>query len=410
MFMRFQPHDSGGPRIREIPIRMVLPNLITVLAICAGLSGIRLAFEHRFETAVVMVLIAAFLDGIDGRVARLFKASSKFGAQMDSLADIVNFGVAPALVLYAFLLDRAGSPGWIAALLFVIACGLRLARFNVLDDDLERPAWQAEYFVGVPAPAGAGLVLLPTYIGFMGVEPERPLVYASIVYTVLIALLLISRLPVYSGKTIRQRISTDWVIPLIFGAGVLRADFDHISLADAVGLGAGLSRLPAAQRPRLHAPRQAGGGEGGGARVGVAGTALAFAELIRAPLPENDHGFDLEEHLVNCKLGNGNQRLRRQRLAEHFLDGLGQHLKLGHIVIDHEDRELGDLIRPGAERIEGGAQICVGLLNLDSEVGRQRSRAVLAALSGDVGHPARRWARSPPCCSHSATGRRGFVD
>ena len=114
---------------------MVLPNLITVLAICAGLSGIRLAFEHRFETAVVMVLIAAFLDGMDGRVARLFKASSKFGAQMDSLADIVNFGVAPALVLYAFLLDRAGSPGWIAALLFVIACGLRLARFNVLDED-----------------------------------------------------------------------------------------------------------------------------------------------------------------------------------------------------------------------------------------------------------------------------------
>ena len=109
----------------------------------------------------------------------MLKATSKFGAQMDSLADIVNFGVAPALVLYAFLLDRAGSPGWIAALLFAIACGLRLARFNVLDEDLERPAWQAEYFVGVPAPAGAVLVLLPVYIGFMGVEPERPLVYAS---------------------------------------------------------------------------------------------------------------------------------------------------------------------------------------------------------------------------------------
>jgi CDP-diacylglycerol---serine O-phosphatidyltransferase len=196
---------------------MLLPNLITVLAICAGLSGIRLAFEHRFETAVVMVLIAAFLDGIDGRVARMFKASSKFGAQMDSLADIVNFGVAPALVLYAYLLDRAGSPGWIAALLFVIACGLRLARFNVLDEDLERPAWQAEYFVGVPAPAGAGLVMLPTYVGFMGVETERPLVYASLVFTVLVAVLLISRLPVYSGKTIRQRISSDWVIPLILG-------------------------------------------------------------------------------------------------------------------------------------------------------------------------------------------------
>ena len=133
-YKKFEAHASGGPRIREIPMRMVLPNLVTVLAICAGLSGIRFGFEGRFEPAVVMVLLAAFLDGIDGRLARMLKATSKFGAQMDSLADIVNFGVAPALVLYAFLLDRAGSPGWIAALLFAIACGLRLARFNVLDE------------------------------------------------------------------------------------------------------------------------------------------------------------------------------------------------------------------------------------------------------------------------------------
>ena len=123
-FKKFEAHGSGGPRIREIPMRMVLPNLVTVLAICAGLSGIRFGFEGRFEPAVVMVLLAAFLDGIDGRLARMLKATSKFGAQMDSLADIVNFGVAPALVLYAFLLDQAGSPGWIAALLFTIACGL----------------------------------------------------------------------------------------------------------------------------------------------------------------------------------------------------------------------------------------------------------------------------------------------
>ena len=92
-------NEARGPRLREIPLRMLIPNLITVLAICAGLTGIRLAFENRFELAVAMVLIAAFLDGVDGRVARLLKASSKFGAQMDSLADIVNFGVAPALVL-----------------------------------------------------------------------------------------------------------------------------------------------------------------------------------------------------------------------------------------------------------------------------------------------------------------------
>src|SRR6185312_4336057 len=118
-FPPFEPHGQGGPRIREIPLRMVLPNLITVLAICAGLTGIRLAYDNRFETAVIMVLAAAFLDGIDGRVARALKSTSKFGAQMDSLADIVNFGVAPALVLYAYLLDQARGFGWIAVLLFV---------------------------------------------------------------------------------------------------------------------------------------------------------------------------------------------------------------------------------------------------------------------------------------------------
>lgn len=220
LFQPFEPHGQGGPRIGEIPLRMVLPNLVTVLAICAGLSGIRLAFEGRFETAVVMVLIAAFLDGIDGRLARMLKATSKFGAQMDSLADIVNFGVAPGLVLYAYLLDRAGSPGWIAALMFAIACGMRLARFNVLEEEKERPAWQAEYFVGVPAPAGAVIVLLPIYLIFVGVlEPGRPVAFAASAFAVLVAFLLVSRLPVYSGKKIRIR--RDRVLPLILGIALV---------------------------------------------------------------------------------------------------------------------------------------------------------------------------------------------
>ena len=198
-------------------MRMVLPNLVTVLAICAGLSGIRFGFEGRFETAVVMVLLAAFLDGIDGRLARMLKATSKFGAQMDSLADIVNFGVAPALVLYAFMLDQAGSPGWIAALLFAIACGLRLARFNVLDEETDRPIWQSEYFVGVPAPAGAVLVMLPLYLSFLrlGVEPTRLTAFVATGFTILVAFLLVSRLPVYSGKSFK--IPGDKVLPIILG-------------------------------------------------------------------------------------------------------------------------------------------------------------------------------------------------
>lgn len=212
------PDDSArGPRLREIPLRLVFPNLITILAICAGLTGIRLAFENRYELAVAMVLLAAFLDGIDGRVARLMKATSKFGAQMDSLADIVNFGVAPALVVYVFALDQARSLGWIAALIYAIAAGLRLARFNVMAERENKASWQSEYFVGVPAPAGAMLVLLPVYLGFLGLATDRTFAYISAVYTVCIAFLLISRLPVWSGKSEGNRLRRDLVLPMMLG-------------------------------------------------------------------------------------------------------------------------------------------------------------------------------------------------
>jgi CDP-diacylglycerol--serine O-phosphatidyltransferase len=145
----------------------------------------------------------------------MLKATTKFGAQMDSLADIVNFGVAPALVLYAYVLDGARGLGWIAALLFAIACGLRLARFNVMGEDPNPPGWQADYFVGVPAPAGAVLVMLPAYLGFLGVERTHSFAYVSTVYAVLVAMLLISRLPVYSGKGISTKVHRDIVLPLI---------------------------------------------------------------------------------------------------------------------------------------------------------------------------------------------------
>lgn len=215
----FAPYDPNGrrrsPRLREIPIRLVLPNLITVLSICAGLSGIRLAFEGRFEIAVALVLVAAFLDALDGRLARMLKASSNFGAQMDSLADIMNFGVAPALVLYAYGLDQAGAFGWTAALVFAIACCLRLARFNVMLDDPDRPAWQNDYFVGVPAPAGALLVLMPVYLGLIGVPVTPTFGFVAAAFTILVALLLVSQLPVYSGKSSGMRVRRDLVLPLI---------------------------------------------------------------------------------------------------------------------------------------------------------------------------------------------------
>ncbi len=208
-------YGSRGPRLRDISLRMMIPNIITALAICAGLTGIRLAFEGRFELAVAMVLAAAFLDAIDGRIARLLKSTTKFGAQMDSLADIVNFGVAPALVLYVYLLDKVQSFGWIAAMIYAIAAGLRLARFNVMEERQNKASWQSDYFLGIPAPGGAMLVLLPVYVGFLGIEPSKTFAYIASAYTLLIGFLLVSRLPVYSGKTLGQRIRRDVAFPLM---------------------------------------------------------------------------------------------------------------------------------------------------------------------------------------------------
>ena len=203
------------PRLRDIPLRTLVPNLITILAICAGLTGVRMAFEDRFALAIGLILAAAFLDGIDGRIARLLKASSRFGEQMDSLADVVNFGVVPALVLYAFALHEAGSIGWIAALVYAVATTLRLARFNVMLDAPNRPAWQNDFFTGVPAPMGAGLVLLPVYLGLWGVELTVVAAYAASAYAIFVALLMVSAVPVYSGKSSGARVPRRLVVPLM---------------------------------------------------------------------------------------------------------------------------------------------------------------------------------------------------
>ena len=213
--MPFDPNstESRRRRFRPIPVRMLVPNMITLLAICAGLTAIRLSTEGRMELAVAAIVFAAILDGIDGRVARMIKGQSKFGAELDSLADFVNFGVAPGLILYFWQLHELNNGGWIAAMVFAISGGLRLARFNVLDEQTDRPAWQADYFVGVPAPAGAVLVMLPLYLAFLGMPPTRPIAFAGVAFTVLIAFLLVSRLPVYSGKSVK--IPGDRVLPVI---------------------------------------------------------------------------------------------------------------------------------------------------------------------------------------------------
>src|SRR3954467_8312786 len=199
-------------RFRPIPVRMLVPNVITLLAICAGLTAIRLSTEGRMELAVAAMVFAAALDGIDGRVARMIKGQSKFGAELDSLADFVNFGVAPGLILYFWQLHELNNGGWIAAMIFAISGGLRLARFNATMDDPNKPAFAANYFTGVPAPAGAITVLLPVYLAFLGM-PTAPAVLTAL-YTLIIAVLMVSRLPVFSGKTVRMRVPPELVLPV----------------------------------------------------------------------------------------------------------------------------------------------------------------------------------------------------
>jgi CDP-diacylglycerol---serine O-phosphatidyltransferase len=201
-------------RFRQIPVRTLVPNLITLLALCFGLTAIRLAIEMELKLAVAAIVFAATLDGIDGRVARMLKGTSRFGAELDSLADFVNFGVAPALILYFWGLHELGHAGWIAAMVFAICAGLRLARFNVMIDDPNRPAWAANFFVGMPAPGGAITVLLPIYVTFLGMPHLTFVEPVVLLYTLAIAFLMVSRLPVFSGKRVGKRVAPELVLPV----------------------------------------------------------------------------------------------------------------------------------------------------------------------------------------------------
>ncbi len=231
LFPPFVP-DRDEPKkrlFRPISIRVVVPNIITLMALCLGLTAIRFAYDERWSWAVYSILGAAVLDGLDGRVARFLKGTSRFGAELDSLADFVSFGVAPALLLYSFSLNQLKSIGWLVALIFAMSMALRLARFNAMIDDPTRPEWQKNYFTGVPAPAGALLVMLPVYLYFcarqvFGVGPgsasslfnEQASAVVIILYTLVIAFLTICTLPIYSGKNIGLRMPRAWVLPLFF--------------------------------------------------------------------------------------------------------------------------------------------------------------------------------------------------
>jgi len=202
-------------------IRLV-PNALTTLALCAGMNAIRFAIQHRWEAAVIAIVVAAILDVLDGRTARLLNAQSKFGAELDSLSDVVCFGVTPAILLYLWGLHAAGNFGWLASLSFSICAALRLARFNSTLGENNPRLRAGMFFTGVPTPAGAGLALLPMIIDFeldLGVA-DHPVVVG--IWTMATALLMVSRLPTFSlnGLRVRQRMPVLAIIGIAAGAMV----------------------------------------------------------------------------------------------------------------------------------------------------------------------------------------------
>jgi CDP-diacylglycerol---serine O-phosphatidyltransferase len=197
--------------IGTLSINRMIPNILTLLALCAGMTAIRLAFSGKFESAVTAVIIAGVLDGLDGRIARLLKSTSPLGAQLDSLSDFVSFGVAPAIMLYMWTMHDLQGIGWAVSLLFAVCCALRLARFNT-QIGAELPPYAYNFFTGVPAPAAAGLVLLPMIMQFQfGSAFRSP--YLSAVFLAGVAALMVSRIPTFSMK--RFPVPGPWVLPLL---------------------------------------------------------------------------------------------------------------------------------------------------------------------------------------------------
>ena len=198
--------------IRGFSFNKMIPNILTLLALCAGMTAIRLGIEEHFREAVVAILVAGVLDGIDGRIARLLKGTSEFGAELDSLSDFVSFGVAPAALMYIWSLQTLSSLGWVVALLYAVCCSLRLARFNTqIGADL--PPYAYNFFTGVPAPAAAGLALAPMLLQFeFGWSGFRS-AWFGIVVLAAVAALMVSRVPTFSGK--RFHLPREWVLPVL---------------------------------------------------------------------------------------------------------------------------------------------------------------------------------------------------
>ena len=227
--------ERGRPfrRLRRgLPLRAVAPNAVTALALCSGLSGVRFAIGGEWQSAVTMILVAGVLDGLDGRVARMLHGESRFGAELDSLSDAISFGVAPALIVYLWSLAAYPRIGWIACLMLAVFCALRLARFNARIDTDEQPHKSAGFLTGVPAPAGAGLALLPMFLWFWTDEPLFTSPYLVAPWVAFIALLMVSSVATFSWTSLKLRSNVRFeaiALVVLLGAALVSAPWHTLS-------------------------------------------------------------------------------------------------------------------------------------------------------------------------------------
>jgi CDP-diacylglycerol--serine O-phosphatidyltransferase len=219
--MREKRRDERAKRrlLREQPLSRLFPNMITIAGLCCGLSAIRFALAERWELSVGLILLAALIDGMDGRVARMLGATSLFGAQLDSLSDFICFGVSPVLVLYMWQLHEIRGLGWAVVLFFAVCTALRLARFNTALYDEKKEPWEKQFFTGVPSPAGGIVSLLPLVLSLQFEQSFVVPPAVTICYVALVGMLMASRIPTFAGKHIRIR--HDWILQFMIICSLL---------------------------------------------------------------------------------------------------------------------------------------------------------------------------------------------
>tara|TARA_Y100000590_G_scaffold469434_1_gene656967 strand:+ start:588 stop:1385 length:798 start_codon:yes stop_codon:yes gene_type:complete len=217
-----EPQKKNFKIVTSKKTRVILPNIFTLVGVCIGLSSIKFAFDGNFQTSILAIIIAAVIDGLDGRIARLIKGTSQVGKELDSLTDIISFGVAPAFIMYFWKLNEIGRIGWLICLIYVVCIALRLARFNVASNS--EPSWKDNFFEGVPSPAGGVLVLMPLIYSLSEFQFLK-IDYNIFVpfFFIIVSFLLISKIPTYSGKKIvvPRKLTVFLLFGVIFYFGLL---------------------------------------------------------------------------------------------------------------------------------------------------------------------------------------------